>query len=57
MTDHERIGTIETVEVDDQRFTGRVYHVRSNGWACIEEEKGEHIHIASGPAPREAYHA
>jgi hypothetical protein len=48
MTDHERLGRVESVVVDGQEFTGRVYHVRRNGWACIEANDR---HIASGPAP------
>jgi hypothetical protein len=36
-----------TVNVDGERITGRVYHVRENGWPCVETEAGR---IASGPA-------
>jgi len=53
MTDSERIGTVETVVVDGREFTGTVYHVRRNGWACIETLG--HVHHASGPAPREVF--
>jgi hypothetical protein len=50
MPDHERIGKVETVVVDGQCFTGRVYHVRRNGDACLETANGQHM--ACGPAPR-----
>jgi hypothetical protein len=50
VSDHERIGRVETVVVDGRAFTGVVYHVRTNGWACIETLG--HVHYASGPAPR-----
>lgn len=39
---------VATVNVDGRLFTGRVYHVRENGWPCIETDNG---HIASGPEP------
>jgi hypothetical protein len=36
-----------TVIVDDRRIhTGTVYHVRANGWPCIQTAAGV---IASGP--------
>lgn len=41
------IGDVATVKVDGQTFTGRVYHVRENGWPCVECSDGR---IASGPA-------
>jgi hypothetical protein len=53
MSDHERIGKIETVVVNGRTFTGCVYHIRANGWACIETH--DHVHCASGPAPRAAH--
>ena len=31
-----RIGDIVTVDVDGTFFTGKVYHVRENGWPCVE---------------------
>jgi len=37
---------IATVVVDGRLFTGRVYHVRENGWPCVETPTG---HVASGP--------
>ena len=42
-----------TVEVSGQRFTGSVYHVRENGWLCVETESG---HIASGPEIPTCHH-
>jgi hypothetical protein len=40
---------IATVIVDDHRIhTGTVYHVRANGWPCIQTTAGV---IASGPMP------
>lgn len=50
MTDHERIGRTESVEVDGRTYSGIVYHVRRNGWACIEDP-ATHTAIASGPPP------
>ena len=50
MTDHERIGKTETVVVNHREFSGHVYHVRLNGWACVESHDGRHV--ASGPPPR-----
>ena len=35
-----------TVCVDGYHYTGRIYHVRDNGWPCIETASG---HVASGP--------
>ena len=51
----DRIGKTETVVVRGREFRGIVYHVRANGWACIETEG--HVHIASGPAPRVVHEA
>ena len=48
MSDHERLNKIETVEAGGRTFTGPVFHVRPNGWACVETLDG---YIASGPAP------
>lgn len=41
-----RIETNETVIVDGNEITGKVYYIRDNGWACVETESGR---IASGP--------
>jgi hypothetical protein len=43
-----RIGTTATVYADnpDEPITGIVYHVRENGWPCVETPAGR---IASGP--------
>jgi hypothetical protein len=48
-----------TVEVDGTLFSGRIYHVRENGWPCVENATcaqgcqwcgpGHQGHIASGP--------
>jgi hypothetical protein len=35
-----------SVLVDGSVFTGTVYDVRENGWACVETYSG---HVASGP--------
>lgn len=35
-----------TVVVDGNFITGRVYHVRDNGWKCVETDSGR---CASGP--------
>jgi hypothetical protein len=54
MTD--RVGTIATVYADtDEPITGTVYHVRENGWPCVQTDAGR---IASGPetlAARDAH--
>lgn len=42
-----RIGKLETVMVDGKPIVGTVYHVRDNGWACVESDSGR---IASGPS-------
>ena len=41
-----KIGDTASVLVDGQVFVGTVYHVRDNGWACVETDTG---HVASGP--------
>ena len=41
-----KIGGTATVEADGQLITGTIYHVRENGWPCVEASDG---HIASGP--------
>jgi len=45
------LGDVATVIVDGNSFTGTVYHVRENGWPCVECPDG---HIASGPAVQNA---
>jgi hypothetical protein len=35
-----------TVAVDGRLITGEIYHVRSNGWPCVQSRTGR---IASGP--------
>ncbi len=40
------VGDIATVNVDGQCITGRVYHLRENGWPCVQSDAGR---IASGP--------
>lgn len=46
--DHQddRVGSRESVMVDGELITGTVYHVRNNGWACVETHTGR---MASGP--------
>lgn len=41
-----KVGDTATVVVDGKVFTGTIYHVRENGWPCIETSTG---HVASGP--------
>jgi hypothetical protein len=43
-----QIGDTATVWVDGCTYTGIVYHVRENGWACVKTDAGI---VASGPAP------
>lgn len=43
-----RVGTLETVMVTGAiPVCGTVYHVRDNGWACVETDTGR---VASGPS-------
>jgi hypothetical protein len=41
-----QVGGTATVEADGQLITGRIYHVRENGWPCVKSDDG---HVASGP--------
>jgi hypothetical protein len=41
-----KIGGSATVQADGVLVTGRIYHIRENGWPCVESVDG---HIASGP--------
>ena len=41
-----KLNQIATVVVDGRRFTGKVYHIRPNGWLCVQTSSG---HVASGP--------
>jgi len=41
-----QVGDRASVVVDGKLYTGRIYHVRENGWACVECPNG---HVASGP--------
>jgi hypothetical protein len=43
-----------TVMVDGERITGTAYHVRENGWPCVQTSGGR---VASGPEvlPEPAY--
>lgn len=41
-----KIGDTVTVRADTGTHTGRIYHIRENGWPCVETPEGV---IASGP--------
>lgn len=43
----DRIGQTATVEVDGEHITGEIYHVRENGWPCVQQGSGGRV--ASGP--------